>query len=366
MPRTDRHMKLLRLVQAALTATLLAAGNAYADRLITDQIGREVKIPDHVERVVTLQHQSLNILVQLHAGENVKGVLSSWKKNLGPEFARFIPGIESLPTPGDLTSANVEELLKLKPDVVFVANYAPKPMIEALERAGLPAVAVSLRQDAAGERAKLNPTMGDEDAAYADGLRDGIRLIADIVDRRQEGEALIERAFASRKLVEERLRDIAPEKRVRAYMANPNLTTYGSGKYTGVMMERAGAFNVAAPSIKGYKQVSIEEVIGWNPAVIFVQARYPKLVGQILSDPQWANIAAVKDKRVALMPEYAKAWGYPQPEALALGELWMAKKLYPERFADIDVDAMARDYYKTFYRAEPLPAQTQSNTQTAP
>jgi iron complex transport system substrate-binding protein len=27
------------------------------------------------------------------------------------------------------------------------------------------------------------------------------------------------------------------------------------------------------------------------------------------------------------MPEYAKAWGYPMPEALALGELWMAKKL---------------------------------------
>lgn len=355
-------MKIFRIVQAALAATLLAAGSAYADRLITDQIGREVKIPDTVERVVTLQHQSLNILVQLHAGDEVKGVLSSWKKNLGPEFARFVPGIESLPTPGDLTTANVEELLKLKPDVIFIANYAPKPMIEALERAGLPAVAVSLRRDAEGEQAKLNPTMADEDAAYADGLADGIRLIADVVGRKAEGEALIERAFASRKLVEERLRGIKPEERVRAYMANPNLTTYGSGKYTGVMMERAGAFNVAAPSIKGYKQVSIEEVIGWNPAVIFVQARYPKLVGDILGDPQWANIAAVKAKRVALMPEYAKAWGYPQPEALALGELWMAKMLYPERFADIDIDALALDYYETFYRAKPLAA----GAQTAP
>lgn len=353
------------LLSVALAATFFSAGPARADRLVTDQIGREVRIPDTVERVVALQHQSLNILVQLHAGDEVTGVLSSWKKNLGPEFARFVPGIEELPTPGDLTSANVEELLRLKPDVVFIANYAPKSMIESLERAGLPAVAVSLRRDAAGEKAKLNPTMADEDAAYADGLRDGIRLIADVVERKSEGEALIERAFASRKLVEERLADIPTEKRVRAYMANPNLTTYGSGKYTGVMMERSGALNVAAATIKGYKQVSIEEVIGWNPAVIFVQARYPSLVGEILADPQWANIDAVKSKRVYLMPEYAKAWGYPQPEALALGELWMAKKLYPERFADIDVDALARDYYRTFYRAEPMESTESDAAKTA-
>lgn len=58
----------------------------------------------------------------------------------------------------------------------------------------------------------------------------------------------------------------------------------------------------------------------------------------------------MKDGRVVLMPEYAKAWGYPMPEALALGELWMAKELYPERFKDIDMDQRADDYYRKFYR----------------
>ena len=133
-------------------------------------------------------------------------------------------------------------------------------------------------------------------------------------------------------------------------MANPNLPTYGSGKYTGLLMEHAGAFNVAAKTIKGYKQVSIEEVIGWDPAVIFVQDRYPKVVKEILSDPAWAGIKAVKEKKVYLMPEYAKAWGYPMPEAMAIGELWMAKKLYPEKFADIDMTKAADDYYQRFYR----------------
>ena len=64
-----------------------------------------------------------------------------------------------------------------------------------------------------------------------------------------------------------------------------------------------------------------------------------------------AHVAQVqRNKQVILMPEYAKAWGYPMPEALALGEPWVAKKLYPELFKDLDLDKMANDYYLKFYR----------------
>ena len=72
-------------------------------------------------------------------------------------------------------------------------------------------------------------------------------------------------------------------------MANPDLNTYGSGKYTGLMLEHAGAYNVAAATIKGFKQVSLENVLEWNPAVILVQDRYPDVVPQILNDQGWAN-----------------------------------------------------------------------------
>ena len=116
------------------------------------------------------------------------------------------------------------------------------------------------------------------------------------------------------------------------------------------MMQHAGAYNVAAATIKGFKQVSLENVLEWNPAVILVQDRYPDVVPQILNDQGWANIQAVKDKKVLLMPEYAKAWGYPMPEALALGEVWLAKALYPQRFQDVDLDKMVNDYYQKFYR----------------
>ncbi|MEB7712640.1 ABC transporter substrate-binding protein [Kluyvera cryocrescens] len=342
------HRFLLSLLLAC--ASLTAVTPALADRTVTDQLGRQITLPDSVNRVVVLQHQTLNLLVQLNAADDIVGVLSSWKKQLGPEFARFMPSIDKMSMPGDLTQVNIESLLALHPQVVFVANYAPEPMIQQIQNAGIPVVAISLREDAAGEKNKMNPSMADEERAYNEGLKQGIRLIGEVVNRQAEASALIDYTFAARAKFNAPVAAIPPAEKVRVYMANPDLNTYGSGKYTGLMMQHAGAMNVAATTVKGARQVSLEQVLKWDPQVIFVQDRYPDVVKQITTDPQWQAIDAVKNHRVWLMPEYAKAWGYPMPEALAIGELWMAKKLYPERYKDIDVDAAAQDYYHRFYR----------------
>lgn len=333
----------------ALLLVPLMAFSARAERTVTDQLGRNVALPDKVSRAVVLQHQTLNLVVQMNATGNVVGILDQWKQQLGANYVRLAPELAKLPMPGGLTKVNIEALLQLKPDVVFVTNYAPAEMIGQIEKAGIPVVAISLLTAPQAEATKVSPVVADEEAAYESGFAEGVRLIGTVLDRKDETEALIATATAKRKLVAERLASVSPAQRVSAYMANPDLNTYGSGKYTGIMMKRAGAANVAA-GLQGFKQVTMEDVLKWNPTVIFVQERYPEVVEEIKRAPAWQPVAAVKAGRVFLMPEYAKAWGYPMPEAMALGELWMAKKLYPERFADIDMQAEADAYYRRFYR----------------
>lgn len=350
-----RHSFLIVKI-AIIFSSLLFSVPAWADRVVTDQIGRQVHIPDTVNRVVILQHQTLNIAVQLDAMDKVVGVLDEWKKQLGANYARLAPQLPNLPMPGGLTKVNIEELLKLKPDVVFVTNYAPADMVKQIEDAGLSVVAISLLDVPPAEAVKLNPSVKDEPAAIDTGFATGVRLIADVLGRKEKGEEMIAATKKTRKLVADRLADIPEDKRVPVYMANPDLTTYGRGKYTGLMMERAGARNVAN-AVSGFKQVTMEDVLTWNPAVIFVQERYPTLVDEIKKADSWRTIDAVKNGRVYLMPEYAKAWGYPMPEAMALGELWMAKELYPERFKDIDMQKEADAYYKEFYRTDYRAAQ---------
>lgn len=48
-----------------------------------------------------------------------------------------MPEIGQLATPGDLTQVNIESLLALRPQVVFVANYAPPAMIAQIQQAGI-------------------------------------------------------------------------------------------------------------------------------------------------------------------------------------------------------------------------------------
>ena len=323
-----------------------------AERTFTDQIGREVKVPDKVDRIVVLQHQTLNLLVQMNATDKIVGVMSNWKQQLGSNYARLAPELSNKASLGDLTHVDAEKLVALHPQVVFVTNYAPQEMIDKISSLGIPAVAISLRHDDEGERNKLNPVMADEEQAYVKGLYEGIMLIGNIINKPEEAKALIKATENGRRMVSNRLQLLPEEQRVRAYMANPELTTYGSGKYTGLMMKHAGAVNVAASTIKGFKQVSIEQVIEWNPQVIFVQNRYPAVVNEIQSSPQWQVIDAVKNHCVYLMPEYAKAWGYPMPEDMGIGELWMAKKLYPEKFNDVDMHKIVNGWYRTFYRTD--------------
>lgn len=337
--------------QGALLSLLVVIPlSAEASRQITDQIGRQVTIPDDVNRVVVLQHQTLNLLVQMNASDKIVGILANWKQQLGEGYARLAPELNQKATLGDLTHVDAEKLVALHPQVVFVTNYAPQEMIDSISSLGIPVVAISLRHDPAGENAKMNPTLADEEQAYDQGLSEGITLIGDIINKPKEAKALNDATFAGRKMVRDRLKDIPAENRIRAYMANPELTTYGSGKYTGLMMAHAGALNVAAATVKGFKTVAMEQVIAWNPQVIFVQDRYPSVVDEIKHSPQWQVIDALKNQRVYLMPDYAKAWGYPMPEAMGIGELWMAKKLYPAKFQDVDMQKVANDWYQRFYR----------------
>ncbi|MBS4846032.1 MAG: ABC transporter substrate-binding protein [Burkholderiales bacterium] len=329
--------------------------SAYASRTVEDQLGRTVTIPDQVNRAVVLQHQTLNIANQLDANSQIVGVLKSWKKQLGQDYVRLDPALEKMATPGDLTSVNMEELLKVKPDVVFVTNYAPKEMIQQIADAGIPVIGISLRVGPKGEASKLNPTLKDDAKAYTEGLRQGIELIAYVFNKQENGKELINATFAHSKYLEDKISKIKESERPRVYVANPDLVTYGSGKFTGVFLEAGGAYNVAAKTIKGYKQVSMEDVLKWNPEMILIQNRYPQVGSQIKNGAEWQNVKAVKDDKVFLMPQYAKTWGYPQPEAIGIGELWLAKTLYPEQFKDLDLDKLVQGWYKKFYRTDYIP-----------
>ncbi|MBO3282578.1 ABC transporter substrate-binding protein, partial [Intestinimonas butyriciproducens] len=64
-----------------------------------------------------------------------------------------------------------------------------------------------------------------------------------------------------------------------------------------------GANAVSGLDKKGeFADVSIAQIVGWNPDIIWVPSYAKYKVEDILNDPAWSSIKAVQDKAVYVFP----------------------------------------------------------------
>lgn len=148
-------------------------GNAAPEQeewTFTDQADNEVTVAVPVSRMVVMQHHSLDMLCQLGAQDKVVGTEKNWEGDLGDYMRDVFPGIDDLPTPGDLTDWNVESIAALEPDVVIAASQANPDAMQQVRDLGIPVVVISLRGE--GKQAEAqNPHLADADAAYTEGCQ---------------------------------------------------------------------------------------------------------------------------------------------------------------------------------------------------
>ncbi|MGP1442189.1 MAG: ABC transporter substrate-binding protein [Anaerovoracaceae bacterium] len=317
----------------------------------TDQADNEVTVQVPVKSMVVLQHHSIDIIAQLGAQDKVVGVESGWAADLGDYMKDVFPGIEKLPTPGDLKSWNVEEIATLKPDIVIAASQADEATMQKVKDLGIPVAVVSLRGE--GKQAEAqNPRLADADAAYTEGCKWAVETLGKLTGTDKKADELWSFCEESRKMVDEKVGDIEAAERIKVFIANENSQTYGNDKYVGCMLLRAGGINVAAADIQGYQPYTFEQLANWNPDVIIVQDRYKEVYDKIMNDAQYKTLKAVKDGKVILAPYWTKPWGNPDADSIALGELWMAHQLYPDKISTDVVTSRAKSFYDRFYNIE--------------
>ena len=107
------------------------------------------------------------------------------------------------------------------------------------------------------------------------------------------------------------------------------------------------AQNVAGETRGGMGNVSIEQVLVWNPEVIVTIDR--DFAAKVYDDPAWSTIAAVRARRVHLSPKLPFGWvDFPPSVNRLIGLWWLAKILYPNLFPE-DLRALTREFYDKFY-----------------
>ena len=189
-----------------------------------------------------------------------------------------------------------------------------------------------------------------------DGIPLGYRTLGDLIGRREQGEALARNAEDTVKAVTQRISGVPPERRPRVYYARgPRGLETGLGGSINVETIELLAQNVAGGTRGGLANVSIEQVLLWNPDVIITIDQ--DFAATVLSDPTWAPVAAVRARRVHLSPKLPFGWvDFPPTVNRLIGLWWLGKILYPDLFPE-DLRTLTREFYARYYHVTPDPAQ---------
>ncbi len=338
----NRTMKSRQLLRQALVCLVCLLSTGLAAREVEDATGRPVAVPDRVERVMAAGPTAAVVLYVLAPDKMI-----GWPSAPRPNEREFIlPAARDLPELGRLTgrgdTANVEVVLKARPDLIF--DYGSvSPTFASLaarvqEQTGIPYLLVDGRLD----RAPV-----------------GLRRLGGALGVADRADAIARYVEETERMIDARLRDVPPAARRRVYLARePNgLETGLTGSINTEIIERAGGINVAerGNARGGIANVSIEQVLAWAPDTIITWD--PHFFAAYASDPVWAAVPAVRDKRVYLAPRLPFGWIDAPPSInRVIGLRWIAGLLYPDRFPE-DIRTTARDFIKLFYQAAVTDAQ---------
>jgi iron complex transport system substrate-binding protein len=123
------------------------------------------------------------------------------------------------------------------------------------------------------------------------------------------------------------------------------------------LVEMAGGFPVwkeANPG-EGWMQVTLEQVAAWDADDILIISYVENpsnVVERLKKDPQWQALRAVKVGHLYAFPSDLYSWDQPDTRWI-LGLTWLAARLHPERFPQMDILGEAQRFYQVLYGLDP-------------
>jgi len=305
--------------------------NNQQKRTITDSAGNKVEIPVNVKRIADAWPAHNEVLAMLGGGDKIVATAHT------PESKPWLYKVNSAMNKAVNTftpNINIEELVKTKPDIAIMP-LADKS-IDKISEVGIPVLQLDFKD--------------------FNGLKSCFMLTGDILGDvgKQKAQLYVNYLDSKLKMVTDVTSKIPQETRPKVLhltSLSPNIAD-GGNTIIDAWIQAAGGVNAAAEMTGNGKEVSMEQILKWNPDVIILGTLFtsPAAKNADLSktDPQWQKIKAVKNGRVYVNPIGAFMWDrYGAEEALQIQ--WAAKTLNPDKFTNLDMNQVTKDFYKTFF-----------------
>jgi len=284
------------------------------DKPVKDRASNDIKVPDNVEKIVSMAPSTTQVLIDLGLGDKIVGI----DTNSVTYIDKLPAGVAQF----DMMSPDNEAIAALAPDIVFTSGMSSvggTSPFQSLIDSGVCVADIPSPDsiEGIGDDIKFIGTCvgkGAEAFAYAKGLTifmDGVKEYASTIPGDQTKTVLVMMNVPSADY--------------------PTIYTFGKGTYMNEMLEDLGAKNVFGDQ-EGWLSVSVEEVLAANPDVILMDCNWmPGAADQVKALEGWENVNAIKNGAVYQIDE--DLCSRPNQHVSEATIEW-ARCIYPDTFGN--------------------------------
>ncbi len=275
-----------------------------AAKMVEDQVGRQMRVPDDPRRIVSLAPSITEIIFALGQQERLIGVT---------QYSNYPAEAAKLPKVGSYVRLDLERIVALNPDLcIAIKDGNPRETIDRLQSLDIPVFAV-------------NPH-------NLESMLQTIQKIGGILNASQKATTLVTDMRSRIQQVATLVSKTAHQPRVFIQIGISPIVSAGSNTFIDELINRAGGINVAAgPS--AYPHFSREQVLALAPDVLIITSM-ARSGGYEKAKADWSRLAdmpAVRQKRIHTVD--SDLFDRPSPRLLEALEI-LTRLLHPELFKE--------------------------------
>ncbi len=330
---------------SASAASASASSASSAEVTLTDAAGRTVTMPTTINKVYCAIPTAEALAFAL-APEKMVGVVNEISDNT----KKYVPATEGLPVlggwMGQVATANMEAIISAAPDLILYCYGSSSANADVSNYAS---AADQIQSDAGVPVYVFDGNLAKTPEAFRT-----VGKLLGVPDRGEELAAYVEDKLEA---VAAAVAKVPADEVVTCYYAEGEggLATDPAGSSHTQVIDWCNVDNIAVvdgfagPKGQGMIEVSMEEVISWNPQMILVAGSTPANYDLITTDSAWAEIDAVKNGKVYQTPIVPFGWFDRPPNTMrVLGCQWFANLVYPDYYK-ADARADIKEFFELFY-----------------
>lgn len=301
---------------------------------VKDMAGREVTLEKQPERIVSGYYISSSACIALGLTDKMVGIEDKSAKR--PIYKLAAPALIDLPNVGSAKAFDLEACIATEPDLVILP-MKQKDTAQTLQEMGIATLLVL-------------PESHEQ-------LIEMFTLIGTATNTVKQAEKLISYYNTKLSAVTELTRDIPDDEKPVVYLGSTGdiLRTAPREMYQASLITTAGGKN-AGDVLEGssWTDIDNETFLTMNPDIIviptdnFAVSSPDYTAEDVMNNPTFSDVTAVKNSAVYQMPVGYEAWDSPVPSGI-LGTLWMLKTLHPELYPAEQFAADVNEFYTVFY-----------------